>query len=70
MAASTIEKTQLRLQFDNGKIDDRQRYKSKTISNITENATDDNLLAVSNAINSVTEKEVLITQKVVVSTLS
>lgn len=70
MAASTIEKTQLRLQFDNGKIDDRQRYKSKTISNITENATDDNLLSVSNAINSVTEKEVLITQKVVVSTLS
>ena len=70
MATSKIEKTQLRLQFDNGKIDDRQRYKSKTISNITENATDDNLLAVSNAINSVTEKEVLITQKVVVSTLS
>lgn len=67
--AARIEKTQLRLQFDAGEVDGKQKYKSKTFSNIKHSAENDNLLLVSNSINALSEKDVLITKKVVTSVL-
>lgn len=63
--AAIIEKTQVRLQFDGGIVDGKQRYKNKTFSNIKEEASDESILVVSDAINSLSEKDVLKTRKVV-----
>lgn len=65
MATSTVVKNQLKLEFDNGVVEGKQKYKAKTFSNIKEEATDENLLEVSKAINALTEKAVLKTTKVV-----
>lgn len=67
--ASRIEKTQLRLQFDAGEVDGKQKYKNKTFSNIKHSASNEDLLVVSNSINTLSEKNILITQKVVTSVL-
>lgn len=69
MATATLEKIQLKLQFDAGKDGERQKYKTKTLSNISEEATDDNLLIVSNSIDTLTEKDLLKTVKVVTTDL-
>lgn len=65
--AAIIEKTQLRLEYDNGMSNGRQLYKSKTYSNVKNDATDEGLKAASDAINALSEKDVLLTKKIVTS---
>lgn len=67
MAISTVEKVQLKLEFDNGLVDGKQKYKPRTFSNIKETATDENILGTSDAINALSENPVLRTSKVVTS---
>ena len=59
MATSTVMRQGLRIRFDNGNVDGKQKYKSKSFTNIRSEATDDNLLEVSNALNNLTKKEIL-----------
>lgn len=63
MATATVMRQGLRVRFDDGMKNGKQKYKSKSFTNIREEATDDNLLAVSNALNELTEKEILQTFK-------
>ncbi len=65
-----IEKTQLRLEFDNGMKEGRQMIKSRTYSNIKHDATDDGLKATSDAVNALSEKNILATKKIVISNIS
>ena len=71
MATSSVQKVQLKLEFDNGMSDEgKQKYKSRTLSNIRHEASDDNLLQASNAINALTSKEVLRTSKIVTTEIT
>lgn len=63
MAVSTIETKKLKLMFDNGVVDGKQKYTTKTISNVLSNASDEGLLAVSLACNTLTENAVLKTKR-------
>lgn len=69
MATSIVDKTQLKLQFDNGMVDGKQRYKSKTFSNIKNDASDDGLFAASSAINTLSGDSVLKTLRVVTTAI-
>lgn len=62
-------KVQLKLEHDNGVDDGKQLYSARTISNIAREATDENLLKLSGAISSLSQKEVLITKKIVTTQL-
>lgn len=64
---ATIEKSVLRLEFDNGIIDGKQKYKASSFSNLKHDATDQNILQTSRAINALTQPEVLRTTTVVTS---
>ena len=70
MATSMVEKTQLRLEHDNGMVDGKQRVKAKTFSNIKPDANDDSLHAVGTAVNALSTKPVLKVKKVVTSVIN
>lgn len=61
---ATLDSIQLRLEQDNGMQGDRQMYTTKTISNIKEDATNDGLLAISDAVSALSQKQVLNTKRV------
>lgn len=65
--AAVIEKTQLRLEYDNGMKDGKQLIQSKTYSNVKADATDEGLKSASDAINTLSAKNVLNTKKIVTS---
>lgn len=70
MATSIVEKSQLRLEHDNGVVDGKQRIKAKTLSNIKVDASDDSLYAVGTAVSALSTKEVLNVKKVVTSIIN
>ncbi|NLD16272.1 MAG: DUF1659 domain-containing protein [Tissierellia bacterium] len=65
--AATIEKTQLRLEYDNGMKDGKQAIQARTYSNLKNNATDEGLKSASTAIGTLSKKDILNTKKIVTS---
>lgn len=64
MATSIFEKRLLKLEKDNGVVDGKQRLSTQSFSDIKADATDENLYAVSTAIDALSSKEVLNVKKV------
>ena len=65
--AATIEKTQLRLEYDNGMKDGKQVIQARTYSNLKNGATDEGLKSASDAIGALSKKDILNTKKIVTS---
>ena len=54
-------KTSVKLGYDNGMKDGKQQISYQTVPDIKRTATDQNIIAFSNAINALSKKNVLIT---------
>lgn len=67
---ATIEKTQLRLEFDDGMRNGKQVFKVRTYSNIKNDATDVSLKSASDAIDALSQKDIVNTKKVVTSLIT
>lgn len=71
MAQVKVVNNQLRLEFDNGLTESgKMKIKAKTFSNLRPEATDDNLLVVSQAIEGLTTKDLHKTKKIVTSEIN
>ena len=54
-------KTAIKLGYDNGMKDGKQQISYQSFSDIKRNATDANIISFSNAINALSNKDVLLT---------
>lgn len=58
MANAVTKKLALKINFDNGLVDGKQKLKSKTISQVGKSATDEGLLEVANVIGGLQTKDI------------
>lgn len=65
-----MNKLQLKLGFDNGLVNDVQRYKHKTYSNLKPDAQDSALKTISGAISGISDKPVLKTYKILTTEIA
>lgn len=64
MATTSINKVALKINFDEGIVDGKQKLKAKTISRVGKTATDDELFEAANLLGSLQTKAIYNLQRI------